>query len=87
MLKGKALPSFETMRTTLPVRLGGLQGRSGQVQKILLPPGFNPQTVQSVSSRYTDYATLAHSQLPRLLSKVSILPDDGLFNPKHVAFL
>jgi hypothetical protein len=50
MLKGKALQSFETMITTLPKRLGGLQGRSGQVQKILLPLGFNPQTVQPVSS-------------------------------------
>jgi len=26
-------------------RLGGSQGRSGQVQKILPPPGFDPWTV------------------------------------------
>jgi hypothetical protein len=58
------------------MRLGGLQGRSGQVRKILLPPGFNLQTVQTVQSHYTDYATPVHSQLPRLLSKVCILPDD-----------
>ena len=86
MLKGKALQSFETMRATLPMRPGELQGRSGQARKILLPPGFNPRTVQPVMSHYTDYATLAHSQLPRLLSKVCILPDDGLFNLEHVAF-
>jgi hypothetical protein len=38
-------------------RLGGAQGRSGQVRKISPPPGFDPRTVQSVASRYTDYAT------------------------------
>jgi len=38
-------------------RLGGPQGRSGQVRKILPPPGFDPRTVQPVASRYTDYAT------------------------------
>jgi hypothetical protein len=38
-------------------RLGGTQGRSGQVQKILPTPGFDPRTVQPVASRYTDYAT------------------------------
>jgi len=35
-------------------RLGGPQGQSGQVQKISSPPGFDPQTVQPVASRYTD---------------------------------
>jgi hypothetical protein len=38
-------------------RLGGPQGHSGQVWKILPPMGFDPQTVQPVGSRYTDYAT------------------------------
>ena len=37
--------------------LNGSQGRSGQVRKISPPPGFDPRTVQSVASRYTDYAT------------------------------
>ena len=40
-------------------RLGGPQGRSGWVRKILLPPGFDPWTVQPVASRYTDYAVPA----------------------------
>jgi hypothetical protein len=31
-------------------RLGGPQGRSGHVQKISPPPGFEPQTVQPVVS-------------------------------------
>jgi len=38
------------------MRLGGPQGRSGWVRKILLPPGFDPRTVQPVASRYTEYA-------------------------------
>jgi hypothetical protein len=38
-------------------RLGGPQGRSGQVRKISLPPVVDPRTVQPVASRYTDWAT------------------------------
>jgi hypothetical protein len=36
--------------------LGGPQGRSGQMWKISPPPVFDPRTVQSVASRYTDWA-------------------------------
>jgi hypothetical protein len=32
----------------------GPQGQSGCVQKISPPPGFDPQTVQSIASHYTD---------------------------------
>jgi hypothetical protein len=39
------------------MRLGGSQGRSGQVRKISPPPGFDPRTVQPVASRYTEWAT------------------------------
>jgi hypothetical protein len=42
----------------------------------LAPPGFNPQTVQPISSRYTDYATQpryfidrAEIKLPNFLNK------------------
>ena len=52
----RSLPPGNT-RYPLYRRLGAPQGRSGQVGKILPPPGFDPRTVQSVSSRYTDYAT------------------------------
>ena len=45
------------IRYPLYKRLGGPQGRSGLVRKISPPPGFDPRTVQSVASRYTDYAT------------------------------
>ena len=38
-------------------RLGGPQGRSGQIRKISPPPEFDPRTVQPLASRYTDYAT------------------------------
>ena len=41
-------------------RLGGAQGRSGQVRKISPPSGFDPRTVQPVARRYTDSAILAH---------------------------
>ena len=41
-------------------RLGRPQGRSGRVRKISPLQGFDPPTVQPVSSRYTDYAIPAH---------------------------
>ena len=41
-------------------RLGGPQGRSGQVRKISPPPRFDPRTVQPVGSRYTDWSIPAH---------------------------
>ena len=45
-------------------RLGGPQGRSGQVRKISPPPGFDPPTVQPLASRYTDCAIPAHTKTP-----------------------
>jgi hypothetical protein len=53
---GLSLPSGKT-RYPLYRRLGGPQSRSGQVRKILPPPGFDPRTVQPIASRYTDCAT------------------------------
>ena len=53
---GRSLPSGNT-RCPLYRRLGGPQGRSGQVQKSSPPPGFDPRIVQPVASRYTDNAT------------------------------
>jgi len=53
-------PLFTPGKTWYPLyyrRLGGPQGRSGQVRKISHPPGFDHRTVQFVASRYTDYAT------------------------------
>ena len=42
-------------------RLGRPYSRSGQVQKISPPTGFDPRTVQPIGSRYTDWATRAHT--------------------------
>jgi len=47
-----ALPPGMT-RYPLYRRLGGTQGRSGRVRNISPPPGFDPRTVQPVTSRYT----------------------------------
>jgi hypothetical protein len=44
-------------RYPLHRRLSGPQGQSGQVRKISPPPGFDPWTVRTIASRYTDYAT------------------------------
>jgi hypothetical protein len=41
-------------------RLGGPQGRAERAWWISPPPGFDPRTVQSVVSRYTDWAKPAH---------------------------
>ena len=48
-----ALP-LEKTRYPLYRRLGGHQSRPGRVQKISLPPGFDPRTVQPLANRYTD---------------------------------
>jgi len=46
---GRSIPPGKT-RYPLYRRLGGPQGRSGQMRKISLPPGFDPRTVQPVAS-------------------------------------
>jgi hypothetical protein len=51
---GRSLPP-EKPRYPLYRRLGGPQGRSGQVRKP--PPPRYPRTVKPVTSRDTDYAT------------------------------
>ena len=53
------LPQGKT-QYSLYRRLGGPQGQSGQVRKILPPLGFDPLTVQPVVSHYTDWAIPAH---------------------------
>ena len=41
-------------------KLGGPHSRSGRVQKISLPLGFDPRAVQPVASRYTDWDIVAN---------------------------
>jgi hypothetical protein len=57
-----ALAALPLGKTQYPFysRLGGPQGHSGQVRKILPPLGFDPQTVQSTVSHYTVCTTLKH---------------------------
>ena len=46
-------PGEET-RYPLYMKLSGPQGRSGRVRKISVPLIFDPQTVNTVASRYTE---------------------------------
>jgi hypothetical protein len=45
-------------RFPLHIMLGGPHGRSGWVRKAPTKPEFEPQTVQPVASRYTDYVAV-----------------------------
>ena len=42
-------------------RLGRPHGRSERMRKILPQSGFDPQTVQTIASRYNAYAIPAHT--------------------------
>ena len=57
---GRSLPPEKT-RYPLSSRLGGPQGRSGQVREKSPPPGFDPRTVQPIANHYTNYATRPRS--------------------------
>jgi len=58
---GRSLPPGKT-RYSLHRRLRGPQGRSGQLRKILPPPGFDSRAIQPVASRYIDHATRSSLQ-------------------------
>jgi hypothetical protein len=47
------------MRHPLYRKMGGSQGQSGHIWKILLHRGFKPQTIQPIVSHYTNYTTAA----------------------------
>ena len=66
-------------------RLGGPQGRPGQVRKISSPPGFDSQTVQSVGSRYSDYATRPTCLAVTLPILVTLYNTMGIDHLKFVA--
>ena len=59
---GRTLPLGKT-RHPLYRRLGGPQGRSGQVRKISLPPEFDPRTLQSVAQSLYRLRYPAHEYL------------------------
>jgi hypothetical protein len=52
------LASGKETRCPLDKRLGGPQVRSGRVRKVTPLLGSDPQIVQPVARRYTDYAVL-----------------------------
>jgi hypothetical protein len=53
---------FTPMNDPVPIvqEAGWAPGRTGRVRKISPQPGFDPQTVQLVASRYADYTIPAH---------------------------
>ena len=57
---GRTLPPGKT-RYPLYRRLGWLQGRSERMRETLPPRVIDPRTVQTVASRYTDYASRTHN--------------------------
>jgi hypothetical protein len=61
--KRHASAALSPRKTQHPLykRLGVRQVRSGRVRKTLPTPGFDSRTIHSVSSRYADYSTPAHS--------------------------
>ena len=60
-------PLFTPGKDPIPIdrSMGRPQGRYGQVQKISMPPGFDPRIAQPVASRYTVYATRPTSKTYR----------------------
>ena len=78
---GRSLPPEKT-RYPLYRRLGGPQGRSGQVRKISPPPGFDPRTVQPVASRYTDWAN--RPMYKECTSDIKFCRDSQCGNPLYM---
>ena len=66
-----ALPTGKRPGTQCTEGLGGHQDRSGLVQKISPPPGFDPRTIQPVESRYTDCIIPIHIFYSGTLAKCS----------------
>ena len=48
-------------------RQGGPQGRSGRVRKISSQPGYEPRTVQTVASRYTQRPKVSGTISPEFM--------------------
>jgi hypothetical protein len=82
---GRSLPTGKT-RYPFYRRLGGPQGRSGQVRKISPTAGFDPRTVQPIASRYTDWATQSTRVYIRIsIYKVAPVTGHYTFNRKTVS--
>jgi len=70
-------PFFTSIKTRYPLyrRLGGPQGRSGQVRYISPPPGFDLRTVQPIASCYTPGARLSQYHLINAMTVPQLLND------------
>jgi hypothetical protein len=77
-----ALPPQKT-RYPLCRRLSGPQRRSGRVRKISPPLGFDPRTLESVESRYTDYDIPAHTLCMTVIT-VSVIESIVKFIEKQI---
>ena len=71
-------------RCSLYRRLGEPQGRAWRAWKISPPPGFDPRTIQSIASLFTDWSITAHTIY---LSFRSCDSCRHLPEPKHHSFL
>ena len=74
-------PNRRETRCPLYIRLCGPQDRSGRMRKTPphpTPPGFDPRTVQSVVSRYTDCAIPDHNTNSRFTNKTVLRKEDKL---------
>jgi hypothetical protein len=60
-------------RYLLNRRLVGPQSRSGWVENISPPPGFDSQTVQPIASCYTNYAIPAYSLMCSFLKCLTVM--------------
>jgi len=60
--KRHAPAAFTPGKDPVPIvqEAGWAPGLVSTGAEILAPPGFDPQTVQPVASRYTDYSILAY---------------------------
>jgi hypothetical protein len=66
--------TLQAGKTRYPLyrRLGGPQGRSGQVRKISPPSGIDPRTVQPAAILYTGWAIPAHETCSSYASDIFI---------------
>ena len=80
---GRFLPPGKT-RYSLYRRLGGPQGRSGQVWKISPPPGFDPRTVQPIAS-WTEHMT-SENAFHIKWKTAMFSPEKFCFNQQKIIF-
>jgi hypothetical protein len=81
-----ALPLRKTWYS-LYGRLGGPQSRSGWVQKISPPQGFDPRTIQPLAIRYTDYSIPAFQYVSQWKKIIELISSDIIHHYQNVTEL